>query len=298
METEEGQASYDMSLDDIIRQAKAKRAAEEQANAGISPFFRQTPFVRPYNRKPMRQQFQPRNNSRSNYINHMAKKRVMNARRTLDLRHKLISIRATKDGLDLRWKIVAHMIAKLRQQAKRFQCRQQPFQQQLGRLGGPQQGGFVSQPRVSQSTLSQIERLVGRLPPWMKGNNVAPSAQLVPRGPPLQHNYQEGLPGPMRPNSHPLYQQGRSIGLPMYQNSFRSQQVPNGPCTAQVPYADEMPPLAYEPVVPPVRPLVGIPGHQGVYRSPHEDVIQFVIADVGDNPAPRATLTLNERFTQ
>lgn len=88
----------------------------------------------------MRQQFQPRNNNRSNYINHMAKKRVMNARRTLDLRHKLISIRATKDGLDLRWKIVAHMIAKLRQQAKRFQNRPQPYQQQLGRLAGPQQG--------------------------------------------------------------------------------------------------------------------------------------------------------------
>lgn len=48
----------------------------------------------------------------------MAKKRVQQARRTLDLRQKLITIRASKQGLDLRWKIVANMIAKLRQQAK------------------------------------------------------------------------------------------------------------------------------------------------------------------------------------
>ncbi len=50
-------------------------------------------------------------------------------------------------------------------------------------------GGFLSQPRVSQSTFAQIERLVGRLPPWMKGNNKAPAAQLVSRQPPLQQHH-------------------------------------------------------------------------------------------------------------
>lgn len=48
----------------------------------------------------------------------MAKKRLLQARKTLDLRQRLITIRANKAGLDLRWKIVANMIFKLRQQAK------------------------------------------------------------------------------------------------------------------------------------------------------------------------------------
>lgn len=92
---------------------------EQKGIENNSPFFRQIPDFG-YNKKPFKTSFQSKSyaNNRSNYINHMAKKRVQQARRTLDLRQKLITIRASKQGLDLRWKIVANMIAKLRQQAK------------------------------------------------------------------------------------------------------------------------------------------------------------------------------------
>lgn len=44
----------------------------------------------------------------------MAKKMVRNALKTMDLRYKLNRLRATTEGLDLRWKIVANEIARLR----------------------------------------------------------------------------------------------------------------------------------------------------------------------------------------
>lgn len=63
----------------------------------------------------------------------MAKKRIQNAHRTLDLRRRLIALRASKDGLDLRYKVVANMIAKLRQDHTPYDGNSkpnfQPFQQ-------------------------------------------------------------------------------------------------------------------------------------------------------------------------
>lgn len=73
----------------------------------------------------------------------MAQKRIQRARKTLDLRHKLITMRADKQGLDLRWKIVAKMIFKLRQQANRMQVRPgfHPFPQ-LENHHRPQSGPY------------------------------------------------------------------------------------------------------------------------------------------------------------
>ena len=48
-------------------------------------------------------------------------------------------------------------------------------------------GGMVSQPKVSRSTLTQIERLVGRLPSWMKPTAAA-VVQRTPLLPHRQHN--------------------------------------------------------------------------------------------------------------
>jgi hypothetical protein len=73
----------------------------------------------------------------------MAKKRLLQARKTLDLRQRLITIRANKAGLDLRWKLVANMIFKLRQQAKISQSRQSihPYPQ-LENPHGPRASPF------------------------------------------------------------------------------------------------------------------------------------------------------------
>lgn len=97
---------------------------QEQESEGISPFFRKTPYAQ-YTRRRFPPTNQPKSfNNRSNYLNHLAKKRVQQARKTLDLRQRLITIRASKEGLDLRWKIVANMIFKLRQQAKSMDAKQ------------------------------------------------------------------------------------------------------------------------------------------------------------------------------
>lgn len=55
-----------------------------------------------------------------NNATNFTRKRVQQAKRTLDLRNRIIHLRATREGLDLRWKIVANMIAKLRQQENMF----------------------------------------------------------------------------------------------------------------------------------------------------------------------------------
>lgn len=90
-----------------------------------SPFLRKRRFPLNYSRQPRNQfkgykpNFYGRNNNpnfmaRNNNPNYMAKKIVRNALKTMDLRYKLNRLRATTEGLDLRWKIVANEIARLR----------------------------------------------------------------------------------------------------------------------------------------------------------------------------------------
>ena len=54
------------------------------------------------------------------------------AHKTLDLRRRLIHLRATKEGLDLRWKIVANMVLEMRNRA-RTNPRIQPYPTPGGR---------------------------------------------------------------------------------------------------------------------------------------------------------------------
>ena len=98
---------------------------------GISPFFRKPNVVlrsRPQHFFSQKTQFKSKLSDYSNYLNHMAKKRVQRAHRNLDLRRRLIHIRAIKDKVDLRWKIVALMISKLKTSAPSgsFEYNQQP----------------------------------------------------------------------------------------------------------------------------------------------------------------------------
>lgn len=72
-----------------------------------TPFWPKKPALKSYNQ-----------GDRSNYLSHMAKKRVQHAHRTLDLRRKLIHQRTNREGLDLRWKIVANTIARMRAQLR------------------------------------------------------------------------------------------------------------------------------------------------------------------------------------
>lgn len=65
----------EMSLDDVIRDMKAKKALEEENVENNSPFLRQTTSFQ-YNKRPFRAAFQPRNFNRSNYLRHMAKKKT------------------------------------------------------------------------------------------------------------------------------------------------------------------------------------------------------------------------------
>lgn len=55
----------------------------------------------------------------------MAKKRIKNALKT-DLRYMLNRLKATVEGLDLRWKIVANEISRLRN-ARRHPFKSQPL---------------------------------------------------------------------------------------------------------------------------------------------------------------------------
>ncbi len=75
----------------------------------------------------------------------MARKKVKNARQTLDLRRKLIHNRTNKAGIDLRWKLVALVIARLRAKygaypRRRFQP--YPTMQSAMRPMGPPRSEF------------------------------------------------------------------------------------------------------------------------------------------------------------
>jgi len=173
MEMEVQQEYFDKSLDDIIREKFHQYKAPSNAD-GISPFFRKPNVVlrsRPQHFFSQKTQFKSKLSDYSNYLNHMAKKRVQRAHRNLDLRRRLIHIRAIKDKVDLRWKIVALMISKLKTSAPSgsFEYNQQPainYQIQPSNLHTRGYGISV-QPRISQNSIKQIEGLVGELPPWL-----------------------------------------------------------------------------------------------------------------------------------
>jgi hypothetical protein len=127
--------------------------------------------------------------------------------------------------------------------------------------------GMVSQPKVSRSTLSQIEKLVGKLPPWMKPNTAA----VIQRGPTLPHSYHKASPSgvfPMSPVprvfsppkfSHELSMQPNCFAVPHAPSCYQASHnmpnhyqcdIPRGmpPLACEIPPpANGMPPLAYEP---------------------------------------------------
>ncbi|KAI9563509.1 hypothetical protein GHT06_010972 [Daphnia sinensis] len=303
----------EMSLDDVIRDMKAKKALEQENVENNSPFLRQTTNFQ-HNNKPFRAAFQQRNCSRSNYLRHMAKKKLQRAHKTLDLRQRLITIRANKEGLDLRWKIVAQMILKLRQQAKKAQSRPKfhPYAR-LGHSLGPRSSpygavsGVSSQPKVSRSALSQVERLVGKLPPWMKTT----AASVIEGATPLQRSY----PRPFRFSAVPMRTVSKVYSPPTTNPIMAKRQhscvAPNHvhPCCRVSPILQnvyqthrssapsEMPPLAYEPL-PIIRQTTTTNRHFDLIKtSQSDDDIAIRVLDVGDE-LPPVTITLNERFTQ
>lgn len=206
------------------------------------------------------------------------------------------------------------MIFKLRQQGEKAQSRPKfhPYprlEHSLRPRSGPYGTvtGVSSLPKVSRSALSQVERLVGKLPSWMKTT----AASVIDRATPLQPNY----PRPARFSAVPM----RTVPIvssPPTSNSRMAMGqysfvAPNHvhPCyqvtptlqdfqTHRSPAPSEMPPLAYEPL-PIIRPTATTnPRHFEMIRtSKSEEDIAISVVDVGDE-LPRVKLTLNERFTQ
>ena len=70
----------------------------------------------------------------------MAKKRVQQARRNLDLRRRLNYLRSVKRKVDLRFKLIANMIATFKTRPRNFHQRQRPvlyqYQPQYHNSGG------------------------------------------------------------------------------------------------------------------------------------------------------------------
>lgn len=141
-----------------------------------------------------------------------------------------------------------------------------------------QEVGFAPQHRVSKTALSQIERLVGRLPAWMKPNNLAPAMLPHPREipvNPMQNHYHQNEPsgvGPIRTMPRPYYPHAHNYGVPT-QQEFYPPVVHSHPYSPAVPRVEnvyvpaggtygDMPPLAYAPP-PPTR--LSSPG----YSTPH-----------------------------
>ena len=86
---------------------------DPDSQTGISPFFRPT----------LRARKTVVNFPKNNYSNYMAKKRVRMAHtynnreknmQMMDLRRKLIHQRTSRAGLDLRWKLVALVLSRMR----------------------------------------------------------------------------------------------------------------------------------------------------------------------------------------
>lgn len=112
-----------------------------------------------------------------------------------------------------------------------------------------------TQPKVNRAALSQVERLVGRLPLWMKTT----AASMVPGGTSAQSNHlrPNGFGAqPMRTGSRFFSPLGSNPGTSLEQHSFAahtcchvSPTLPNIYRTCHQPTLGEMPPLAYEPVV-------------------------------------------------
>jgi len=145
---------------------------------------------------------------------------------------------------------------------------------------------MVSQPKVSRSTLSQIEKLVGKLPSWMKPN----AAAVVQRAPSLPHSYHKASPSgvfPMATVPRVFSPQKFSHEIPMQQNCFAvpnhtpsccqaTHNVPNHyhadiprvcgmpPLACEIPpLSNGMPPLAYEPSPRTRIPVPGISARLG-----------------------------------
>ncbi|XP_057376641.1 uncharacterized protein LOC130697865 [Daphnia carinata] len=314
MEELQGPNYEEMSLEDVIRDMKAKKALKQENVVNNSPFLRHKASLQ-YYRRPFRAAIQPGQFNRSNYLKHMAKKQIQRARRTLDLRQRLIDIRANKKGMDLRSKLVAKMIIELRQQATKAQSRQKfhPFPQS-GHSLGPRSGpcgpvsGVSSRPKINTTVLSQVEKLVGKLPSWMK----TAASYLVDGVAPLQPNH----PRPARFSAAPV-RTVPTVYSPPTSNFIMARRqhssvAPNHvhPCcqvsptqqdlyqTHHSPPPSEMPPLAYEPL-PIIRQTATInPRRFDMIRTSElEEDIAISVLDVGDE-LPRVKLTLNERFTK
>ncbi len=119
-------------------------------------------------------------------------------------------------------------------------------------------GGMVSQPKVSRSTLTQIERLVGRLPSWMKPT----AAAVVQRTPLLPHSQHNPSPSGIYPlrtafspkeYSHEVpMQRTRTNNVhscychttPIVPNHYHQTADQRGDSGHSLPY--EMPPLEYD----------------------------------------------------
>lgn len=121
-------------------------------------------------------------------------------------------------------------------------------------------GGMVSQPKVSRSTLTQIERLVGRLPSWMKPT----AAAVVQRTPLLPHSQHNPSPSGIYPLRTAFSPKKYSHEVPMQRNCTNNvnscyghttpivpnyyYQTANQGCDSEMhsPAYEMMPPLEYD----------------------------------------------------
>lgn len=130
-------------------------------------------------------------------------------------------------------------------------------------------------PKVTGSTLSQSERLVGKLPPSRKPTNLAPTAPVLPRAPPIHYkqSHMSGV-GPIRTNQVPHYLPNENVVVCQHPSAAQAHIQYHMPpaqtrCPPRMgnryfvsqPHPNGMPPLLYDPV-PPVR-STSIPNRPG-----------------------------------
>jgi len=191
-----------LSLDEMIRD-KFKQLNQGIDSPGISPLFRNPNPVHPQQKffQKNKKQRKQKLNVYSNYLRHIAKKSVQQARRKLDLRRRLTHLRMVKQKVDLRYKIIANMLASFNSNRSTSFSQQKPlgYLNQIFHQEG--NGVLITQPQFSTNSIKQIEGLVGELPPWLMPSNsgfcrmTTDEFNLPARGAFFNNSYQSNLFG-------------------------------------------------------------------------------------------------------
>lgn len=276
------------SLDEMIRDKF--QARENAESSGISPFFRKLNAVQSKRRFNGHYQQKQSFNDYTNYLNHMAKKRVQQARRNLDLRRRLNYLRSVKRKVDLRFKLIANMIATFKTRPRNFHQQQRPvlyqYQPQYHNSGG--EGMLVVKPHISTNSLRLVEELVGKLPTWLLPIN----NDLHGRAPAEFHQHIQRAP------IHSQQQSMFSIGYDQSHMPPLEYAPSNMPLREHTPAS--MPNLQFAP--PTVKAGINTSSKTQVVQErddgfSDDNNLEKISIQVPNDAEPSRKLTLNERFT-